>query len=156
MTHKNRGKVENRKRIPGCVYSVMSISQLKKLLKEHKLPTDGDRKTLEKRHRNFVLLYNSNLDSLNPKSDDEIRKSVIESEKKKFNHSKLFIKKKKQSNEDVFNKLIEDIKSREKKQILNESKTTVEIIPAEKTLVEEKFSKSTIDQKVEDTNKTSL
>eukprot|EP01133_Synstelium_polycarpum_P001530 gene1530-1786_t len=53
-------------------YSIMSSKQLKDHLKRHGLRTSGDRAALISRHREYTLRHNSECDSLNPKSIDEI------------------------------------------------------------------------------------
>ncbi len=68
----------NKKRMQTLCYDVLSLKQLKEHLKKLSLPTDGDKPTLVKRHREFVLQYNVNLDK--PISDEEIRQRVLENE----------------------------------------------------------------------------
>lgn len=50
------------------VYNLLSMSELKRRLKECHLSTHGPRDQLVKRHQNFVHMYNAECDSLNPKS----------------------------------------------------------------------------------------
>lgn len=50
------------------VYNLLSMSELKRKLKECHLSSQGSRDQLIKRHQNFVHIYNAECDSLNPKS----------------------------------------------------------------------------------------
>ncbi len=50
------------------IFHILKDAALKKLLKEQGLETKGDRKTLEKRFRNFVVLWNSQVNSAKPMS----------------------------------------------------------------------------------------
>ncbi|XP_031550162.1 E3 ubiquitin-protein ligase RAD18-like [Actinia tenebrosa] len=71
-----------RKPIPGIVYAILSEKQLKQKLKEWKLSTQGDRKTLIKRHQDFVVAYNAQCDSVNPKPVSAIVKELENKEKR--------------------------------------------------------------------------
>ena len=56
------------KRLPKLVFSIMNDKQLRKLLKEYHLPTQGKRDVLLKRIKEFTLLYNAECDALNPRT----------------------------------------------------------------------------------------
>lgn len=58
----------------------MSDKKLKDALKKHGLPVTGDKNTLIKRHKEFVLRHNSECDNLNPKSLQEIIADVMRAE----------------------------------------------------------------------------
>ncbi|XP_029682029.1 E3 ubiquitin-protein ligase RAD18 isoform X1 [Takifugu rubripes] len=63
------------------VYNLLSMSELKRRLKECHLSSQGSRDQLVKRHQTFVHIYNAECDSLNPKSAEDIAKEVEASEK---------------------------------------------------------------------------
>ncbi|KAM4740233.1 E3 ubiquitin-protein ligase RAD18 isoform 2-T2 [Anableps anableps] len=63
------------------VYNLLSVQELKKRLKECHLSMQGSRDQLIKRHQEFIHLYNSQCDSLNPKSVKEIAREVEANEK---------------------------------------------------------------------------
>ncbi|XP_065937907.1 uncharacterized protein [Magallana gigas] len=79
------------------VYNLMSERDIKKKLKEVELSTAGDKKTLVRRHHDFVMLYNSECDALKPKSVQEIVKEVEKTEnirnRSRTDHSRLLIEK---------------------------------------------------------------
>lgn len=52
------------------VYNLLSVQDLKRRLKECHLSVQGSREQLIKRHQQFVHIYNSQCDSLNPKSGE--------------------------------------------------------------------------------------
>ncbi|CAI8041257.1 E3 ubiquitin-protein ligase RAD18 [Geodia barretti] len=54
-------------KIPRLVYQIMKDRQLKSKLKEHHLPTHGDRQVLIGRLKEFILRFNAQCDSLNPR-----------------------------------------------------------------------------------------
>lgn len=61
-----------RKFLPKLVYHLLGDKQIRKKLKDHGLGTVGDRQTLIRRHKNYVLLHNANCDSLNPKPPSDL------------------------------------------------------------------------------------
>ncbi|GIY16441.1 hypothetical protein CDAR_170442 [Caerostris darwini] len=65
-------KESKRKALPKLVYHLLSDKDIRKKLKEHGLSTSGHRKALIHRHKSFVTLYNSNFDSLDPKTVPEL------------------------------------------------------------------------------------
>ncbi|XP_048347360.1 E3 ubiquitin-protein ligase RAD18 isoform X2 [Sphaerodactylus townsendi] len=70
-----------RKPLPKVVYNLLSDRDLRKRLKEYGLSTQGSKQVLIKRHQEFVHMYNSQCDSLNPKSVEEIVKELENNEK---------------------------------------------------------------------------
>ncbi|XP_072928586.1 E3 ubiquitin-protein ligase RAD18 isoform X1 [Hemitrygon akajei] len=73
--------VNRRKLLPKLVYNLLSDRDLKKKLKEYGLSTQGNKTQLIKRHQEFVQMYNSQCDSLNPKSAKDIAKEIEKNEK---------------------------------------------------------------------------
>ncbi|XP_029358236.1 E3 ubiquitin-protein ligase RAD18 isoform X2 [Echeneis naucrates] len=65
------------------VYNLLSVHELKRRLKECHLSTQGSRDQMIKRHQEFVHIYNSQCDSLNPKSAEDIAKEVEANERMK-------------------------------------------------------------------------
>ncbi|XP_015243824.1 PREDICTED: E3 ubiquitin-protein ligase RAD18 isoform X2 [Cyprinodon variegatus] len=63
------------------VYNLLSMQELKRRLKDCHLSMQGSRDQLIKRHQEFVHLYNSQCDSLNPKTVKEIAREVEANEK---------------------------------------------------------------------------
>ncbi|XP_047204627.1 E3 ubiquitin-protein ligase RAD18 isoform X1 [Girardinichthys multiradiatus] len=63
------------------VYNLLSVQELKRRLKECHLSKQGSREQLIKRHQEFIHLYNSQCDSLEPKSVKEIAREVEANEK---------------------------------------------------------------------------
>ncbi|KAI9350822.1 hypothetical protein BDR26DRAFT_1003637 [Obelidium mucronatum] len=57
---------ETRRPKPGVAYDTLKDAQIRKILKDDGLRTTGDKATLKKRHKEFTLLHNANLDTLNP------------------------------------------------------------------------------------------
>ncbi|XP_076340408.1 uncharacterized protein LOC143240966 isoform X1 [Tachypleus tridentatus] len=72
---------EKRKPIPKLVYHLLSDKDLKRKMKDFGLSTQGNRQSLIKRHKAFVVLYNAECDSLQPLAVSEIIKKVEEEEK---------------------------------------------------------------------------
>ncbi|XP_062825828.1 E3 ubiquitin-protein ligase RAD18 isoform X3 [Anolis carolinensis] len=70
-----------KKFLPKVVYNLLSDRDLKKKMKEYGLSTQGTKQQLIKRHQEFVHMYNSQCDSLNPKSVAEIVKELENTEK---------------------------------------------------------------------------
>eukprot|EP00058_Branchiostoma_floridae_P014243 XP_002599731.1 hypothetical protein BRAFLDRAFT_105169 [Branchiostoma floridae] len=69
------------------VYNLMSDKDLRKRLKEKGLSTQGDRQALIARHHEFVLRYNSQCDSADPKSATDHKAqfdSLIENARKRM------------------------------------------------------------------------
>ncbi|KAG9353259.1 hypothetical protein JZ751_017835 [Albula glossodonta] len=57
-----------RKPMTKLVYTLVSMSDLRRRLRELHLPTQGSRDQLARRHQEFVHMYNAECDSLSPKS----------------------------------------------------------------------------------------
>ncbi|XP_072845573.2 E3 ubiquitin-protein ligase RAD18 isoform X2 [Pogona vitticeps] len=76
-----RSSGHTRKLLPKVVYNLLSDRDLRKRLKEYGLSTQGTKQQLIKRHQEFVHMYNSQCDSLNPKSVAEIVKELEDIEK---------------------------------------------------------------------------
>ncbi|XP_023722803.1 E3 ubiquitin-protein ligase RAD18 isoform X2 [Cryptotermes secundus] len=74
--HSSPKKVQKRKPLPKLVYSLLQDRELRKILRQHGLSTHGDRKALIIRHQRFTLLYNSDSDTLNPRSTADIIKQI--------------------------------------------------------------------------------
>ncbi|XP_013864496.1 E3 ubiquitin-protein ligase RAD18 isoform X2 [Austrofundulus limnaeus] len=72
---------KSRRPMPKLVYNLMSGQELKRRLKECHLPVQGSRDQQIKRLQDYIYLYNSECDSLNPKSAEEIAKEVEANEK---------------------------------------------------------------------------
>ncbi|KAK7792122.1 hypothetical protein R5R35_009652 [Gryllus longicercus] len=71
---------EKRKLLPKLVYHLLPDKDLRKKLQELGLGTTGDRATLINRHKRYTLLYNSECDSLKPRSVAEIIKQMKKEE----------------------------------------------------------------------------
>jgi hypothetical protein len=76
----SRPKAPQRKAKALVPYDLLKDSKIRSLLQDDKLPTRGTRSALIKRHHEWILLYNSNLDAKNPLSDSELRKTIISNE----------------------------------------------------------------------------
>ncbi|XP_078596924.1 uncharacterized protein LOC144873435 isoform X2 [Branchiostoma floridae x Branchiostoma japonicum] len=76
-----RSSAPKRKPMAKLVYNLMSDKDLRKRLKEKGLSTQGDRQALIARHHEFVLRYNSQCDSAEPKSVAQIVKEVEKHER---------------------------------------------------------------------------
>lgn len=106
-------KAESRRRLPKLVYELMKDGELRRKCTETKLSTQGDKKTLVKRHKRLVcrsfcissilflcqnyydvrytLLYNAECDSINPRPVSEIVKQVEREEREEAKaNSKVF------------------------------------------------------------------
>ncbi|XP_063797332.1 E3 ubiquitin-protein ligase RAD18 isoform X2 [Pseudophryne corroboree] len=76
-----RSSVQKRKPMAKVVYNLLSERDLRKRLKEVGLSTHGSKQQLTRRHQEFVHLFNSQCDALNPKSAAEIVSEIEENEK---------------------------------------------------------------------------
>ncbi|KAJ3403065.1 E3 ubiquitin-protein ligase rad18 [Chytriomyces hyalinus] len=65
-----------RKPKPAVAYDTLKETQLRKLLKDEGLRSTGDKSTLKKRHKEFLLLHNANLDSARPKPQSAIHAAM--------------------------------------------------------------------------------
>ncbi|XP_064824451.1 E3 ubiquitin-protein ligase RAD18-like isoform X2 [Oncorhynchus masou masou] len=70
-----------RKPMRKLVYTLLSMQELKKRLKECHLSAHGTRDQLVRRHQDFVHFYNAQCDALEPKSAKDIAKEVEANEK---------------------------------------------------------------------------
>lgn len=79
---KNEGDIkQSRMPLPKLCYPLVSDKQLRKILKDLGLPTNGDKQALIKRHSDYILLYNSECNSSKPLSLKDIRSKVFEGER---------------------------------------------------------------------------
>jgi len=73
-------KIQITRRIPHTLFHGESKDKIKKSIEKltnslhtkQKLRLDGDRDALIRRHRNFIILYNSQINELNPMTIDQI------------------------------------------------------------------------------------
>ncbi|XP_017568139.1 E3 ubiquitin-protein ligase RAD18 isoform X3 [Pygocentrus nattereri] len=63
------------------VYTLLTMAELKRRLRECHLPTQGSRDQLIRRHQEFTHIYNAQCDALNPRSSEDIAKEVENNEK---------------------------------------------------------------------------
>uniref|UniRef100_A0A4W5K370 RING-type E3 ubiquitin transferase n=1 Tax=Hucho hucho TaxID=62062 RepID=A0A4W5K370_9TELE len=70
-----------RKPMRKLVYTLLSMQELKKRLKECHLSAQGTRDQLVRRHQDFVHFYNAQCDALEPRSAKDIAKEVEANEK---------------------------------------------------------------------------
>ncbi|KAF8953910.1 E3 ubiquitin-protein ligase rad18 [Haplosporangium bisporale] len=64
------------KRLPKLTYSVLNDKQLRKKLQELGLPTGGDKQLMQKRHAEYLTLYNANCDSTRPQTNAQLLKAL--------------------------------------------------------------------------------
>ncbi|KAG0096614.1 E3 ubiquitin-protein ligase rad18 [Podila epicladia] len=64
------------KRLPKLTYSVLNDKQLRKKLQELGLPTHGDKQLMQKRHAEYLTLYNANCDSTRPQTIAQLHKAM--------------------------------------------------------------------------------
>eukprot|EP00794_Sanderia_malayensis_P006164 gene6164-6875_t len=124
--------LEKRKKLPELVISGLTERQIRAKLKAHGLSSRGDKKTLHNRFKNFITLYNSQCDAVNPMPDivkeverrESIRKRLdnkgttvihtfdrtkTDEEKEQFGQEYL------EKHKTHFDQLIQDVKNRRKK-----------------------------------------
>ncbi|KAL7891505.1 hypothetical protein AOLI_G00009810 [Acnodon oligacanthus] len=70
-----------RKPMAKVVYTLLTMAELKRRLRECHLPTQGSRDQLIRRHQEFTHIYNAQCDALNPRSSEDIAKEVENNEK---------------------------------------------------------------------------
>ncbi|KAF3767511.1 hypothetical protein M406DRAFT_252418 [Cryphonectria parasitica EP155] len=63
-------------RIPSTNYSLLNDTKLKKKLADLGIPTWGSRLLLEKRHKEWVMIWNANCDSARPKTKRELMQDL--------------------------------------------------------------------------------
>ncbi|KAI8611382.1 hypothetical protein BC830DRAFT_1171930 [Chytriomyces sp. MP71] len=73
--------VDARKPKPSVAYDTLKDAQLRRLLKDEGLRATGDKATLKRRHKEFTLLHNANLDSLHPKPQTAVLAAMVAWEK---------------------------------------------------------------------------
>ncbi|XP_034169938.1 E3 ubiquitin-protein ligase RAD18 isoform X2 [Pangasianodon hypophthalmus] len=73
----------SRKRRPMAklVYTLLTMVELKRRLRECHLSTQGSREQLIRRHQEFIHIYNAQCDALNPRSSEDIAREVENNEK---------------------------------------------------------------------------
>ncbi|KAF9198033.1 E3 ubiquitin-protein ligase rad18, partial [Haplosporangium sp. Z 27] len=64
------------KRIPKLTYSVLNDKQLRKKLQELGLPSHGDKQLMQKRHAEYVTIYNANCDATRPQTPAQLMKAM--------------------------------------------------------------------------------
>ncbi|WVF66718.1 DNA repair protein rad18 [Kwoniella sp. CBS 6097] len=75
-----KAKEVEMKRITKPNYALSSPADLKAILAEYSLPTTGDKPTLQSRLQEWIILFNSNLDTSHPSSLSALRAKLAESE----------------------------------------------------------------------------
>ncbi|XP_077307701.1 E3 ubiquitin-protein ligase RAD18 isoform X1 [Lithobates pipiens] len=76
-----RSSGQKRRPITKVVYNLLSERDLRKRMKEAGLSTHGTKQQMIRRHQEYVHMYNSQCDSLNPQSAAEIIKEIEKNEK---------------------------------------------------------------------------
>ncbi|CAO3617848.1 unnamed protein product [Cunninghamella blakesleeana] len=77
-------KIDPGKKPPRIVYDMYKEKDLRKALRELDLPDHGDRTQIVWRYKEYVALYNSNMDSGNPKDIKQLLKQLNASEQIQF------------------------------------------------------------------------
>ncbi|XP_054269395.1 E3 ubiquitin-protein ligase RAD18-like [Macrosteles quadrilineatus] len=125
--------VPKRKPLAKMVWHMMAEKDLRKKLKEYGLNTQGDKKSLIARIQRYIVLYNSECDSANPRSIADLIRQVEREEKQQnpqpLQFQRVVTKKSDpkvieeennkyiQENKDSFKKLIEAMRQREGRNI---------------------------------------
>jgi hypothetical protein len=65
-----------RKKKPATYYNQLSLQKLREKCKQEGLSTLGNEKTLKARHQEYITLYNSECDSLTPRSPSELVREI--------------------------------------------------------------------------------
>ncbi|ORX99446.1 hypothetical protein K493DRAFT_335740 [Basidiobolus meristosporus CBS 931.73] len=68
-------------KLPKLCYNIMTDKQLRKVLKELGIPSHGDKAAMQRRHTEYLNLYNANCDSTNLKSTATLLKELRNWEK---------------------------------------------------------------------------
>ncbi|XP_072539206.1 E3 ubiquitin-protein ligase RAD18 isoform X2 [Salminus brasiliensis] len=63
------------------VYTLLTMAELKRRLRECHLSTQGSREQLIRRHQEFTHIFNAQCDALNPRSGEDIAREVENNEK---------------------------------------------------------------------------
>ncbi|EPX74283.1 postreplication repair E3 ubiquitin-protein ligase rad18, partial [Schizosaccharomyces octosporus yFS286] len=74
-----------RVRIPKLTYALLSESKIRSKLVEMGLPTEGNKQVLQRRHAQWVTMYNSNLDQKHPVSKKALLAQLRKWEKTQSN-----------------------------------------------------------------------
>jgi len=75
------GGATDRKPLPKLNYHIMQIKEIKSRCDALKLNSIGKKDKLIQRHRTYTLLFNANLDSVNPKTEQQLRAEVMRRER---------------------------------------------------------------------------
>jgi len=59
--------ITKKKYLPKLCYNIMSDKKIKELLREHGIITKGDRNSLIRRHKEFTIRHNAQVDNADPK-----------------------------------------------------------------------------------------
>lgn len=76
-------------RLPSLNYSLLKDNALRKRLSDIGISTWGSRQLLEKRHKEWVMLWNANCDSLRPKTRTELLRDLDTWERTQGGHASL-------------------------------------------------------------------
>ncbi|XP_060775529.1 E3 ubiquitin-protein ligase RAD18 isoform X2 [Neoarius graeffei] len=74
---------QKRRPMAKLVYTLLTMVELKRRLRECHLSTQGSRQQLIRRHQEFTHIYNAQCDALNPRSSEDIAREVENNEKMK-------------------------------------------------------------------------
>ncbi|OUM59667.1 hypothetical protein PIROE2DRAFT_14719 [Piromyces sp. E2] len=86
-------KTKNKiKKLRSLAYNLLTESKLRKILKDLKIPSHGDKTLMQKRHAEYVNLFNANCDLEHPKSHQRLVEELKRWEKINFETSSPFSK----------------------------------------------------------------
>ncbi|KAK9456769.1 hypothetical protein V1511DRAFT_477320 [Dipodascopsis uninucleata] len=74
-------KSQTRQRIPKIQYSLLNDSRLRNKLTELGIPSHGSKMDMQRRHTEWVTMWNANVDSANPKSKSQLLRELNEWER---------------------------------------------------------------------------
>ncbi|KAG0196047.1 E3 ubiquitin-protein ligase rad18, partial [Mortierella sp. GBA30] len=72
----NKRTYSEQTRIPKLTYSLLNDKQLRKKLQELELPTHGDKQLMQKRHAEYVTIFNANCDATRPQPVAQLKKAM--------------------------------------------------------------------------------
>ncbi|KAK9423797.1 putative Postreplication repair E3 ubiquitin-protein ligase RAD18 [Seiridium unicorne] len=72
VMHSSKAIMKRPDRLPTVNYSMLKDAQLRKKLAELGISTLGDRKMLERRHREWMTIWNANCDALHPRKKADL------------------------------------------------------------------------------------
>ncbi|KAF3400424.1 Postreplication repair E3 ubiquitin-protein ligase rad18 [Talaromyces pinophilus] len=72
----NKSPAKSLERLPTLNYSLLKDNMLRKKLKDLGIPDWGTRPLLQRRHTEWMNLWNANCDAKNPKTKDELRRDL--------------------------------------------------------------------------------